>query len=37
MKDAMWKSARILTPVTLNGTTDGEWLCTTDITSGRAR
>ena len=35
--EAMWKSARIGTPVTLNGTTEGEWLWTTDITSGRAR
>ena len=33
---AMWKIARIGTPVTLNGTTEGEWLCTTALTSGRA-
>ena len=32
----MWNSARIGTPVTLKGTTEGEWLCTTAITSGRA-
>ena len=37
MNAAMWKSARTGTPVTLNGMTEGEWLCTTDITSGRER
>ena len=35
MKAAMWKIGRIGTSVTLKGTTEGEWLCTTAITSGR--
>ena len=35
-KDAMWNTGRSGTCVMLNGITDGAWLCTTAITSGRA-
>ena len=34
--EAMWDSALSGSPVTLNGITVGEWLCTTALTSGRA-
>jgi hypothetical protein len=37
MKAALWNIARIATPTSPNGITDGEWLCTTDMMSGRAR
>ena len=33
----MWKIGRNCVPVTPYGTTEGEWLCTTACTSGRAR
>ena len=31
----MWKIGRKGSRVVLNGITEGEWLCTTHITSGR--
>ena len=34
MKAALWNIACIGTPTSPNGTTDGEWLCTTDMMSG---
>ncbi len=33
----MWKTGCSGVPVTPNGITLGEWLCTTACTSGRAR
>ena len=33
----MCETARSGSSVTVNGTTVGEWLCTTELTSGRAR
>ena len=35
-KAALWNIACILMRTSPNGTTEGEWLCTTAITSGRA-
>ena len=35
-KAALWNMACILARTSPKGTTDGEWLCTTAITSGRA-
>ena len=36
IKAALWNIACMVTPTSPNGTTDGEWLCTTDMISGRA-
>jgi hypothetical protein len=37
MKPAMWWTGRRRWPVTPNGITLGEWLCTTATTSARLR